>query len=63
MSKTLLFPESTTNLNELLVLLIENLIGQELLQGKTICVPRYQFGGMSSGVASSDFWLGEVMPY
>lgn len=60
--ETLLLPVSETDLNELLLVLIRNLIGEQLAPSKLIGVPRYSFGGMSSGMVSADFWLDEVIP-
>ena len=60
--QTLLLPDSATDLSEMLLLLIKNLTGEELLHGKEFQVARYRFGGMSSGVISADFWIEEAIP-
>ncbi|RYC70062.1 YpsA SLOG family protein [Spirosoma sordidisoli] len=60
--ETLMLPESTDALKELLRLLIHNLTGLELKPGQEQQVSRYKFGGMSSGVVSANFWLEEAIP-
>ncbi|GAB3794705.1 hypothetical protein GCM10028819_09270 [Spirosoma humi] len=61
-AKTLLLPATETELTDLLHSLIRNLLGHELVPGKMIAVPRFAYGGMSSGMVGSDFWLNTAIP-
>ncbi|ARK10097.1 putative molybdenum carrier protein [Fibrella sp. ES10-3-2-2] len=61
-SRTLVLPKTTQELRNLLLLLISNLIGEELIHGKLVPVARYSFGGMSSGMVYADFWLERAIP-
>lgn len=61
-SRTLQLPASERDLTDLLLMLIKNLTGEELAVDKVIHVPRYRYGGMSSGMVSADFWLDKAIP-
>ncbi|NID13436.1 hypothetical protein [Fibrivirga algicola] len=61
-SLTLLLPKTTQEVEQLLRLLIQNLIGEELTPGRYVSVARYSFGGMSSGMVHADSWLEKVIP-
>lgn len=61
-AKTLMLPTTGKELIDLIHGLIRNLIGEELAPGKMIAVPRYAYGGMSSGQVSADFWLDKTIP-
>ena len=60
-SMTLVLPKTPQGLRGLLLLLISNLIGAELIPGKSVPVVRYSFGGMSSGMIAADFWLEKAI--
>ena len=38
------------------------LTGEELVANRTILIERYQSGGMSNGMISSDFWIENAFP-
>lgn len=61
-AKILLLPTDENELTDLLHGLIRNLLCDELVSGKMIAVPRFAYGGMSSGMISSDFWLNTAIP-
>lgn|GEM_PF-1460529 len=61
-AQSLVLPKSKQDLSDLLHALINNLIGQRLSPGLHVQIPRYKHGGMSSGVVSADFWIGEAIP-
>lgn len=47
----------TDEFNEFLFFTFKNIIGEEPELGKNIYLPRYNFGGISSGEISCKFWL------
>lgn len=42
--------------------LFKSLVGQYPTAGKNIYVEKYDVGGMSRGMVSSDFWLQKAFP-
>lgn len=62
LADTLMLPATEEELTDLLRVLIRNLLGQDLVPGQYIFVPRYSFGGMSSGHIDADSWLKGILP-
>jgi hypothetical protein len=50
-------PTTAKEFEDLLHKLFAELTGEKAKPGRNIFVPRYDLGGMSRGLVSSDFWL------
>lgn len=55
-------PETVSEFRAQLEKLIEQLAGCDLDSDESVFVPRYDFGGMSSGHVSPEFWRETAIP-